>query len=163
MSHVKGVWRWGNWLLSSPSHSHTFDNSGVFFLRTLSFSTIWALKFTFCAFYHEHTSALLCFGNLCLKWFVPCWGSKRFWEKFPHSNILISNNSFSSILLLSFRQLEEVQSSWTKWPAENVSAAHLLLITPFPWPQSLFSQWLLRSFPGFGRVGLIFSYPGYFE
>lgn len=99
----------------------------VFFLRRLSFST----EIHFLCFYHEHISALLCFGNLCLKWFVPCWGSKRFWEKFPHSSILISNNTFSSILLLSLRQLEEVQSSWTKWSAENVSAAHLPLITPF--------------------------------
>lgn len=131
--------------------------------RRLSFSAIWALKFTFCAFI-MNTFQLYCVLE------ISAWNGlsraedqKDFLEKFPHSNILISNNTFSSILLLSFRQLEEVQSSWTTWPAENMSVARLPLITPFPWPQSLFSLWLLRSFPGFGRTGLIFWYPGYFE
>lgn len=160
MSRVKGVWRWGNWLLSSHSHFHAFDN--FFFPEETVLQHNLSTEIHFLHFYHQRISVLLCFGNLCLKWFVPCWGSKRFWEKFPHSNILISNNTFRSILLLSFRQLEEVQSSWTEWPTENVSAAHLPLLTPFPWPQSLLSL-LLRSFPGFGRIGLIFWYPGYFE
>lgn len=133
-----------------------------FFLSRLSFSTVWALKFIFCAFI-MNIFQLYYVLEICLKLFVSCWGSKRFLEKFPQSNILISNNTSSDILLLSFRQLEEVQSSLTKRPAENVSAAHLPLITPFPWPQSLFSMWLLRSFPGFGRIGLIFWSPGYFE